>query len=100
MKEIKEERKRYGGDKNAINRHSVRAYKFDGHDNLIYLNKTLDGSPPFYEIYEYSANNHGNFLSTTIPVNGFRFFGSGLSWKQAEKQMEKTIEHWFEEMNK
>lgn len=93
MKEIIEERKRYGGNKDAINRHSVRAYKFDGHDPLIYLNKTLDGSPPFYEIYSFDSPN--KLLSTNIPVNGNRYFGDGFTWKQAEKQLKQTIQELF-----
>ena len=89
--EIKEARELYGNDKHAINRHSVRQYQVPGNTAPFYLNKTLDGSPPFYELYVFDRR----IIGDSIPVNGQQYWGEGLTWSQAEELAGKAIEGEF-----
>jgi len=77
--EVRESREVYGNDERAINRHSVRCYKLPGYDPLIYINKTLDGCPPFYEVYTCELVG----FATPILIAGERYFGDGLTWDKA-----------------
>ena len=91
----RDEREVYGHDDRAINRHSVRRYSVPGHTPAIYLDKTLDGSPPFYELYDFSNGS----LAVNIPVDGKRYWGDGLPWNQAVELAGEAIDKWFDEMN-
>ena len=59
--ELRDKREVYGNDERAINRHSIRVYAIDGIEFII--NKTLDGIPPFYQLYYYPEK--GVFLLKT-----------------------------------
>ena len=101
--EIRDEREVYGHDKRAINRHSVRVYKVPGHDDKIYLNRTLDGCPPFFELYTFpnAAFNEQQgrvTFSQRIKVKGKEHWGSGLSWPKAIELAGGAIEAWFAEV--
>ena len=89
--EVREEREIYGNDTRAINRHSVRCYRVPGNTVKIFLDKTLDASPPCYELYTFDMG----VVIANIPVNGKRFFGDGLTWGQAIKVAGEAIEAWF-----
>ncbi len=95
--ELRDCREVYGHDGRAINRHSVRQYAVPGHDPHIYLDKTLDGCPPFYELYDFEGKSP--CLATSIPVNGQRYFGDGLTWREAECVAGEAIQAWFDEVN-
>lgn len=86
--EVREERERYGNDATAINKHSVRTYEVEGFGD-VRLSRTLDGCPPFFELYYFKA---GAAISTSIPVDGGRYFGDGLTWREAEAKMREAME--------
>ncbi len=122
MKEIKSERKNYGGDENAINRHSSRIYE-DKYRAFYEIDKTLDGCPPFYELLERSdlrwvqqegppSNRKGGikslesraskycpiFLNNIKVIPNCRYFGDGLTWEQAEDLAKRAIEKFINEI--
>jgi hypothetical protein len=86
--EVVAERRRFGGDKTAISRHSVRCFRVPGHSPLFHLDKTLSGSPPFYEIYHFPIG----CVSENVPVNGERYWGDGLTWKEAVAVAGETVQ--------
>lgn len=70
-----------------------------GHDYEIYLDKTLDCSPPCYELYYFEPKDGiiaNATVATIITVNGKQFFGAGLTWNQAVKLAEQIIERCFD----
>lgn len=115
LKEIKSEREVFGNDGRAINRHSIRIYEDAKTGEFFEINKTLDGAPPFYELHSRSdlrrktANNHtwlesfagssGPIFTPCIKVDGEDFWGSGITWRQAELRSQKAIEQWYNENN-
>jgi len=125
MVEIISERKRYGGDKNAINHHSSRIYEHEG--SFYEIDRNLDIIPRSYELLERSDLKYGEeriwdrsknkskkvkslhsratqfnpIFPKTIKVDfDNRFFGEGLNWKQAEKLAEKAIKKLDDETEK
>jgi hypothetical protein len=85
--ELRDRRETYGHDGRAINKHSIRVYETSGVRRRgaieFFLNRTLDGCPPFYELYYFEPNS---FLPTYLNVNGVQYWGGGLSWREAERQ--------------
>jgi len=83
--ELKNKRETYGGDERAINRHSVRVYRskrpVDKEPIEFYLNRTLDGCPPFYCLYFYKPVSA---RPTMMTVEGEEYWGGGLTWGKAE----------------
>jgi len=90
--EIKNKRETYGGDSRSINRHSVRVYEssrpVDNEPIEFYLNKTLDGCPPFYCLYFYKPVSS---RPTMLKIEGMEYWGSELSWEKAEVMAMKAI---------
>lgn len=97
--EVKANRDFYGGgDGNAINRHAERIYDVGG--AYYEINKTLDGVPPFYELLtrgdlvlrdyngyksvESLSDRYNPYFPKTIQVDGEDYWGSGLTWREAE----------------
>jgi hypothetical protein len=84
--EVPFSRESFGGDTNAINRHSVRRY-VDSDGCEFSLDRTLDASPPFFSLWSFPvATNHPWLpaLGESVPVDGADCFGDGWSWQQAE----------------
>jgi len=100
IKELRSERQTYGGDKRAINRHSERTYK-SSRGNKYILSKTLDGSPPFYEVYYDESHVPLGYMMSKIMrhirINGESYWGNGLTWKQAEEIFFAEIKKMEEE---
>ena len=108
--ELRDERETYGGgDGKAINRHSVRVYKIPGHDDKIYLDRTLDGCPPFFHLYTFpnAALNERSGYTTfaeNIPVKGKEYWDVGerkshaTAWKLAVIMAGEALEAWFAEV--
>jgi len=90
--ELKNKRETYGGDERAINRHSVRVYRskrpVDKEPIEFYLNRTLDGCPPFYCLYFYKPVSA---RPTMLKIEDKEYWGSGLSWERAEKLAKNRI---------
>jgi len=84
--ELKGEREVFGNDTTAINRHSQRHYLLGPRE--IYIDRTLDGCPKFFQLLEKVP---GRFTSKTILVDGEEYWGDGLSWRNAEAKMMKTL---------
>jgi len=88
IKELKNKRETYGNDNRSINKHSIRVYRSKRPGNSqpsepieFYLNKTLDGCPPFYCLYFYKpVSSH----PTMMTIAEKEYWGSGLSWEKAE----------------
>jgi hypothetical protein len=104
--EIRSDREYYGNDTRAINRHSVRCYAIPGHSSRIHIDRILDASPPCYEMYYFELEGisqrlaemgrHVCDLATTIPVNGQRYWGEGLTWNQAIEVANQAINFLME----
>ena len=94
--ELKDKRETYGNDDRSINRHSIRVFrsKRPGNPEPIefYLNKTLDGCPPFYCLYFYKPVSS---LPTMMKIDGKEYWGSGLSWDKAEAMAMNRIRELF-----
>ena len=75
ISELKDRRERFGGDKRAINRHSVRVYECAG--QTFTLDRVNDACPPYFTLGQDSTGK-------TLPVNGERLWGDGWSWGKAE----------------
>jgi hypothetical protein len=90
--ELEDRRETYGRDERAINKHSVRVYRVSGvrrrGDMEFHLNRTLDGCPPFYNLY---AHKDGSVPPTHLPVNGKQYWGGGLGWAEAERLAFRAI---------
>jgi hypothetical protein len=87
--ERKDMRETYGHDERAINKHSRRVYRVNHDFGVKYvLNSTLDGCPPFYNLYYCKGNR---IPPTHLTVNGEQYWGGGLSWPQAERLAFKAI---------
>lgn len=103
LQEHKELREVFGHDERAINRHSQRYYSVEGTDEWFYIDKVLDACPPCYELLELKHNPLKNpeiapyFPKTIEFTPGFRFFGDGVSWKEAEKLATEKVNQLFEE---
>lgn len=97
IRELKDRRETYGHDERAINKHSIRVYETSGVRGLkkmeFTLNRTLDGCPPFYELYYFKPDT---FLPTHLKVNSEQYWGDGLSWPKAEQQAFKVIAAFLE----
>ena len=91
--ELLNSRERYGGDKSAINRHSIRVYMYNGKTYV--LDRTTDCNPRFYELYERTDG----IFSKTIKIFGKRYWGDGISWKHAIKIARYTILKMDEQNN-
>ena len=74
-------RERFGGDKHAINKHSIRIYE-DQRGRRWYLDKTLDGVPPFYSVSGPWTPGTKTF-APHLKVMGENYWGSGLGWTSA-----------------
>lgn len=102
MIELKELRDRFGNDGRAINRHSVRYYQWSDpkqHSGFFMIDRTLDGVPPFYELLDLDHDprtDHKPYIPRTIKIDGQRYFGDGLSWRDAEIIARKEIERLCE----
>ena len=82
IKELKELRHTFGHDDTAINLHAIRVYEH--HGTRYSLDKTLDGAPPFFSLYQHPK--HGGFaLMQPMKVSGQEYWGDGLSWKAVEE---------------
>jgi len=92
IKELKNKRETYGNDSRSINKHSIRVYRSNRPGNPepieFYLNKTLDGCPPFYCLYFYKPVSS---LPTMLKIEDKEYWGSGLSWERAEKLAKNRI---------
>jgi len=87
--ELRDKREVYGNDERAINRHSIRVYTIDGIEFII--NKTLDGIPPFYNLYYFSPDNPKCSISKHIKVENQEYWGDGMPWGYAEAKAFKAI---------
>ena len=92
--ELKQHRRVFGNNDDAINRHSVRLYR---HGNRLYsLNKTLDTLPPIYTLSEVPLKDgqlqKGFHLLHTVLVNGEQGWGESLSWAKAERVVMNFLE--------
>ena len=98
VKELRERRETYGHDERAINKHSIRVYAASGVTCRgaieFFLNRTLDGIPPFYCLYFFKPHSA---LPTYLKVNGEQYWGSGLSWPRGEQKAFKAIRTFMEE---
>jgi hypothetical protein len=94
--ELKNKRETYGGDSRSINRHSVRVYEsrrpVDNEPIEFYLNRTLDGCPPFYCLYLYKPVSS---RPTMLKIESEEYWGSGLSWEKAEARAMNRIRELF-----
>lgn len=88
MRELSHLRATFGHDDRAINKHAVRVYEHAG--RRFTLDRTLDGVPPFFTLFEHPASGEG--LSQTIHVAGEATWGSGYGWERAEAAARRTIE--------
>ena len=98
--ELRDRRETYGHDSRAINRHSLRVYRVIGVNppatiasSEFHLNRTLDGVPPFYELYFYKPMSA---MPTYLNVKGQRYWGDGLSWAKAEQHAFKAIKDFMD----
>lgn len=86
---IEVERRVYGHDGTAINRHSTRKYQ-DKDGRFYLLTRTLDGCPPFFEAYgPYTADYVG--ILPQRKVNGQEYWGDGWSWQRAVRTFLKEL---------
>ena len=82
MKLYEYDRERFGGDKTAINRHSVRRYVDIETGEEYTLNKTLDACPPCYQAEGPRAHDRKRIF--TPSVKGLdAYWGSGWTWRKA-----------------
>ena len=111
LAEIKSEREVFGNDGRAINKHSIRIYEDAQTGEFFEINKTLDGVPPFYELFSRSdlrrktVNKHtwlesiSSQLSPIFPerikADKQEYWGDGITWLQAEIIAQKAIEQWY-----
>lgn len=86
---IEIERRVYGHDATAINRHSDRKYQDDS-GRFYLLSRTLDGIPPFFEAYgPYTAEYEG--VLPQLRVGGREYWGDGWNWRRAVRAFLREI---------
>jgi hypothetical protein len=78
-------RESFGGDSDAINRHSIRHYVSSSGSEYT-LDRTLDGCPPFFTLWAHTTSRHAFIPSfgRAVPVDGAEQWGDGWSWSRAE----------------
>ncbi len=101
LAEMKALRESYGGDKNAINRHSVRYYEWPD-VGFFAIDRTLNGNPKFFELTELyhdpRKQSEKFYIPRTIPIGRNRYFGDGLNWPQAEQLASEAIQKIIDEV--
>ncbi len=73
-------------DNGSINKHSIWKYQFG--ERVVYLDRTLDGCPPFFHAYYFGPNGG---VARTIPVRNRDYWGDGWNWKRAEAALQATL---------
>jgi len=95
--ELKDKRETYGHDDRSINKHSIRVYrsKRPGRNEPIefFLNRTLDGCPPFYCLYFYKP---ASSRPTMMEIDNDEYWGDGMSWEEAEERAMQAIRELLE----
>lgn len=81
-------RRNFGGDAEAINRHSVRLYIADN-SLALRLDKTLDLCPPCYRLEVFPLWLIG--VLPTLKIDGEDFWGEGESWEWAVERMLRAL---------
>jgi hypothetical protein len=83
----------FGGDKNAINKHSIRYYKVMLFEKPIFfrLDRNLSGSPKFFNLtkmeHDPRETSDHDYIPRTVKVEGKENWGDGYSWPKAETSM-------------
>lgn len=92
--EITELRERFGGDKSAINKHSVRVYHWP-EMGWFKLDRNLSCCPPCYHLVELRGDprtySGEPYMPRVVKVDQKDYFGDGLPWTKAEAMAMKSI---------
>jgi hypothetical protein len=83
--ELRELRDRFGSDKRAINRHSVRYYQYGPYRYM--LDRTLDVKPPYFILYQQGTS----VFTPIVKVNGKGAWGDDWSWARAEEAAYQAV---------
>ena len=82
-------RERFGGDRRAINRHSVRYYLVES-GLILAMDRTTDGMPMFFSTTLRKVDFVG--VVPSLRIEGQQCWGSGYSWIKALRILEKELE--------
>lgn len=91
MKLFEYDRERFGGDKTAINRHSVRRYVDIETGDQYTLDKTLDGAPPFYHAEGPRAHDRTRPFTPSVKHLA-ECWGDGWPWRKAVRALLQALD--------
>jgi len=78
------------GTQEAINRHSVRYYRFKG--RLLHLDRNLSISPPCFRLSRIpKPMSHAMQIAQTVQVEGAEYFANGEPWARAERAVQQAL---------